>query len=124
MGEGDYQVQSVIRIKGLSLRTIIGFNEWERRKKQDVVIDLEMRFDAGPAMASDDVADTLDYKSLKRRVIDFVEDSRFHLLESLAGGILAEVMKDAAVLFARVEVDKPHALRFCDSVSVVVEAAR
>src|SRR5580700_7552696 len=73
-----------IFLRGLAVECIIGFIEWERRVKQTVVIDLEMPVDCRHAALSDDVANTLDYKKVAKRVIAFVENSQFRLVESLA----------------------------------------
>ena len=109
---------AVIKITDLSLRTIIGGNDWERESKQDVVINITLTYDAAKAMASDAMEDALDYKRLKRRVIDEVEKSRFHLLEKLTAVVLAAVMEDTRVLSASVRIDKPSALRFAKTVSI------
>lgn len=117
-------VKSIIRIDDLALRTIVGFNAWEREKKQDVMINLYMEFDSSKAIQSDAVEDTLDYKKLKRRVIDLVESSTFNLLETLTHRILDTVSSDEKVLYAKVKVDKLHALRFAKSVSVEMQFQR
>lgn len=116
--------RATVRITDLTLRTIIGFNEWERRKKQDVVINIAFECDPSDAVVSDAVEDTVDYKKMKRRIIDLVEKADFSLLEKLTHAVLAEVMADSRVLSARVRIDKPHALRFARSVSVEMTAER
>ncbi len=113
-----------IRIKDLRLRTYIGFNDDEQRKRQDVVINVTIDYDAESAAHSDDVADALDYKALTKRMIAHVEDGRFLLLEKLVRDLLAIALEPSAVLRAEVEVDKPHALRFSDSVSLTMVAER
>jgi D-erythro-7,8-dihydroneopterin triphosphate epimerase len=107
-----------IRIKNLRLRTIVGVQAWEREAPQDVVVNIDLEFDGTKAAASDDLADTVDYKALKARVMQTVETSRYQLLEKLAAEILRIVLSDSRVLRATIEVDKPHALRFADSVSI------
>jgi D-erythro-7,8-dihydroneopterin triphosphate epimerase len=114
----------VIRIKNLRLRAIIGVHDWERAAKQDVVVNIEMEFDGAKAARSDDVADTVDYSAIKRRLIEQVEKTDFKLLEKLVDYILGIVMEDPRITRANVEVDKPHALRFADSVSLSVSARR
>ena len=114
----------LIRIKNLRLRAIIGVNEWERRDKQDVVINVEIEFDGDRAARSDDLSETVDYKSITKQIIREVESSSFRLLERLAHHVLEIVMDHEEVLRARVEIDKPQALRFADSVSVVCERRR
>lgn len=114
----------IIRIKNLRLRTIVGVFDWERQTPQDVVINIQLECDGRPAAQSDDLADAVDYKAIKRRVIEVVEASRCQLLERLASQVLDAVMSDPKVANATVEIDKPGALRFCDSVSVSCNARR
>lgn len=113
-----------IHIKNLRLRTFIGFNEEEKTKKQDVVVNIILRYDATRAMASDSVADACNYKVLTKKIIALVEEQAFDLLEKMAGDILALIQVEEKVLAAMVEIDKPHALRFADSVSVAMEYQR
>jgi FolB domain-containing protein len=110
----------VIRIKNLHASTIIGVNDWERDAKQDVMVNVQLAFDGASAGRSDDLADTVDYKALTQRLLSECEKSRFRLIERLATHLLEVVMATPKVLAARVEVDKPRALRFADSVSVEV----
>lgn len=114
----------IIRIKNLRLRAVIGLNDWERKVQQDLTINIEMGFDGEKAGVSDDIGDTVDYKALKKRIRSEVEASHYKLLEALGTHILNIVMDDARVQRASVEVDKPHALRFADSVSVTCSRER
>jgi D-erythro-7,8-dihydroneopterin triphosphate epimerase len=113
-----------IRIKDLRLRTYIGFNEEERRKLQDVVINIAIDYDALAAARADDVDHALDYKVITKQVIALVQDNRFLLLERLVHDILQTVLAHEPVQAVEVEVDKPHALRFSDSVSLTLRATR
>lgn len=113
-----------IRITDLSLRTIIGIFDWERKTKQDIVINIELDFDASRAAASDDVHDTVDYKAITKKVIDVVEGSSYYLLEKLTQRVLDLIMEDPRVLAAVVRIDKPQALRFARSVSVELSSKR
>jgi len=112
-------LRSLIRVTNLRLRTFIGFNDEEREKKQDVVVNMRIAYDAAKASASDSVENALDYKKITKRVIGHVEENRFLLLEKLSADILDIAMAEPATQGAWVEVDKPHALRFADSVSMV-----
>ena len=114
----------IIRIKNLRLRTVVGTKEWEREAPQDVIINVEMEFDGSTVAHTDRLQDTIDYKAVKRRIIDVVEGSSFYLLDKLANRVLETVMEEEIVQRATVEVDKPHALRFADSVSVTCSAQR
>ncbi|WP_198262675.1 dihydroneopterin triphosphate 2'-epimerase [sulfur-oxidizing endosymbiont of Gigantopelta aegis] len=113
-----------IHIKNLRLRTFIGFNEEEKTKKQDVIVNIVLRYDARKAMVSDSVDDACNYKVLTKEIIALVEERSFDLLEKMAGDIIVLIAKSEKVLSASVEIDKPHALRFADSVSVAVEYRR
>ena len=110
----------IIKIKNLRLRTIIGIYDWERLEKQDVIISAEFEFDGKAASSSDKIEDTIDYKRINKRIIETVESSSFFLIEKLAQTVLNIIMEDKKVKRAKVEVDKPGALRFTDSVSVTV----
>ncbi len=112
---------AVIRITNLRLRTFIGFNEEERTKQQDVVINVEIHHTATDGALRDEVSEALDYKKISKAIIRHVEDGRFLLLERLASDLLEICSRNPAVRRALVTVDKPHALRFADSVSLTLE---
>jgi D-erythro-7,8-dihydroneopterin triphosphate epimerase len=113
-----------ISIENLRLRTYIGFNPEELEKKQDVIINIGINYSAVAACESDDEHQALDYKVITKEVIKFVEDGRFKLLEKLCSDILDIAAKNPRVEAAEVRVEKPHALRFADSVSVSMSALR
>lgn len=109
-----------IRIKDLRLRTYIGINEEEIRNRQDVVINVLILYPACKAVDSNQIEDALNYRSITKAIIELVENKRFALLERLTQEVLDCVMDFAQVSYAEVEVDKPHALRFSDSVSITL----
>jgi D-erythro-7,8-dihydroneopterin triphosphate epimerase len=112
-----------IKVKNLLLRTYIGFNPDEQVNRQDVVINFEIETDVShKALAEDDPDDILDYKSITKKVIQLVQEGKFNLLEVLTQKILDLIMENKKVRRAKVEVDKPHALRFAESVSIEMEA--
>lgn len=114
-----------IRVKNLLIRTYIGFNPEELVNKQDVIINLEIET-AIPdsAMEADEPLNIFDYKTITKKIITHVQEGRFKLLEVLTKSILNLIMEDEKVEWARVEVDKPHALRFAESVSLEMEAKK
>jgi len=114
-----------IRVKNLLIRTYIGFNPEELVNKQDVLINLEIETDIPvSAMQADEPLDIFDYKTITKKIIAHVQEGRFKLLEVLTKSILDMIMEDVKVIRARVEVDKPHALRFAESVSLEMEASK
>lgn len=112
---------ATINVRNLRLRTFIGFNPEETTKLQDVVINLEIDYAIAGQVLDDRVEDALDYKALTKAVIGHVEDGRFLLLEKLVADVLGICSAHPAVRRARVTIDKPHALRFADSVSLALE---
>ncbi|MEM7206446.1 MAG: dihydroneopterin triphosphate 2'-epimerase [Pseudomonadota bacterium] len=113
-----------IKISNLRLRTYIGFNPEEKSKQQDVVINAEIHYQGNNAFQSDHESDALDYKIITKKMISHIEGGRFHLLEKLTADLVALTLQHDQVTYAEVTVDKPHALRFADSVSVTLSGSR
>jgi D-erythro-7,8-dihydroneopterin triphosphate epimerase len=115
------EYSAIIRITNLRLRTFIGFNPEERTKQQDIVVNVEIQHTVNAAALRDDVSKALDYKVISKAIIRHVEEGRFLLLEKLVSDLLEICTRDPAVQRALITVDKPHALRFADSVSLTLE---
>lgn len=116
---------ATIRVKNLLIRTYIGFNPEELANKQDVLINIEIKTNIPEAALESDEPDSIyNYKMITKKVIALVQEGQFKLLEVLTKNILDLVMEDNRVNYAKVEVDKPHALRFAESVSLEMEAKR
>ena len=110
-----------IFLHGLKVDTVIGIWDWERKIRQTVVIDLDMSADIAKAAATDSVEDTLNYKLVAKRVQQFVADSSFHLVETMAEEIAAIVNGEFGVDWVRVRVNKPGAIRGARDVGVLIE---
>lgn len=110
-----------IFLRDLRIRTIVGIWEWERRLPQMVSIDLDMATDIRRAAGSDEIGDTLDYKGVSNRIREFVADSRFRLIETMAEQIAAIVIDEFQVPWVRVAVHKPLAIRGSRDVGVEIE---
>ncbi|MFY0992948.1 dihydroneopterin triphosphate 2'-epimerase [Halomonas sp. C05BenzN] len=115
---------ATIRIKNLRLRTHIGIKEDEIRNRQDVVINAVIRYRADKAVAFNHIEQALNYRTITKQVIAHVEENRFLLLERMTREVLDLIMAHEQVLTAQVEIDKPHALRFADSVSITLSESR
>ena len=113
-----------IFLHGLEVECIIGFIEWERRVKQTIVVDVEMPVDCARAARSDDVADTLDYKKVAKRLISFIGESQFKLVESLAHRAALLILEEFHVDWVRLSVNKPGAIRHSKDVGVAVLRTR
>ena len=109
-----------IHVRDLACRAVIGDNPDERRARQDLLIQLALGYEGLPAGRTDRLADALDYRAVKKRVVAHVEASSFRLLEALAESVAALCLADARVREATVTIDKPGALRFARSVAVEV----
>lgn len=109
-----------IHIRDLLLRCVIGVREWERDMRQNVQLNVTLYADLSAAAASDDIEDTVDYVTIKKRIIRLVEDSEFHLVEALAEMVADACLEDPLVQAARVSVEKPGALRFARTVAVEI----
>ncbi len=113
-----------IFLRGLAVECTIGFIEWERRVKQTVVIDLELPVDCRHAALSDEVANTLDYKKVAKRIISFVAESQFKLVETLAQRTAMMVLAEFGVGWVRLSINKPGAIRGSRDVGVALERTR
>ena len=111
----------IIFLHDLKVETVIGIWGWERKIRQSVVINLEMATDIRRAAKSDSVEDTLNYKKVAKRVQQFVADSEFQLVETLAERIAEIVNNEFDVPWVRVQVSKPGAIRGSRDVGVVIE---
>jgi FolB domain-containing protein len=120
----QYQVENplpdIIEIDNLRLRCVIGFSPHELKDKQDVVISLRIRADMRHAEETDDPDHAFNYRTVTKAIIAHVEQTRYQLVEALAGAI-ARITVEHGAEWVQVRVHKPHALRFSDTVGVVVE---
>ncbi len=108
-------------IRELKVETIIGFLDWERRVKQNVSIDLELATDARRAAQTDAVRSALNYDDLARRLMDFVGQSQFHLVESLAEAVARIALQEFGAPWVKVTIAKPGAVDGARDVGIVIE---
>ena len=108
-------------IENLKVETVIGIFDWEREIRQAVCLDLEMEFDTRKAAASDAIMDTLDYKSVSKRLIHFIEQSEFQLVEALAEQCASIVLAEFPVQRLKLKLSKPGAVRGSSAVGVIIE---
>jgi len=116
--------QDKIIVKNLLLRGIIGINDWEREKRQDILVNLTLFADLRAAGQSDSADDILNYRTITKAVIDYVENSQHYLVEALATEIARICVVEHGVPRVIVRVEKPGALRFAESVGVEIERTR
>lgn len=113
-----------IHIKDLRLRCVIGVYPEERREKQDVSVNVTLHADLSKAGQTDEIADTVDYKRVKKQMMSLIENSEFYLIERLAEEVAALALSVDGVKRVDVSVDKPGALRFARSVAVEITRIR
>lgn len=111
----------IIYLSDLRIETVIGIFDWERRIKQTISLDLEMATDIKKAAASDHIDDTLNYKAVAKRVIGFVEESQFQLVETLAERVAEIILNEFEVPWVRVKLNKPGAIRGSRDVGIIIE---
>jgi dihydroneopterin aldolase len=114
----------LVFIEDLNIQTVIGIFDWEREIKQTVSLDLEMGFDIRGAAQTDSIEDTLDYKAVAKRLIDFVESSEFQLVETLAERCAEIVLTEFPVCWLKLKLGKPGAVRGSSAVGVIIERER
>lgn len=111
----------IVFIEQLRVDAVIGIYDWERRVRQPLELDIEMAFDNTRPAASDDIADTLNYKDVSKRLIAYVEASSFGLVETLAERCAAILREEFGVAWVRLKLSKPGAVRQARSVGVLIE---
>ena len=111
----------IIYLNDLEIETIIGIYDWEREVKQKIRIDLEMATDIRAAAASDSIDHTVNYKAVAKRLIQFVGESEYQLVETLAERIAEIVLSEFNIPWVRLRVNKPGAVRYAGDVGVIIE---
>ena len=111
----------IIYLNDLRIETIIGIYDWERRTKQTVILDIEMGADIEKAAATDDINDTLNYKAVAKRIMAFVGDSQYELVETLAEKTADIILNEFNVPWCRLRLNKQGAVRGVRDVGVIIE---
>lgn len=111
----------IVYIEDLRIETIIGIYDWERKIKQTISISLQMGTDIRAAASSDKIEDTLDYKAVSKRLIEFIENSNFGLVETMAENICALVLKEFNIPWVRLHLGKPLAVTGSKDVGIIIE---
>ena len=114
----------IVFIRDLKVDTVVGIYDWEKRMRQHVLLDIEMGADIVRAAKSDRIEDTLDYKAVAKRVQQFVQDSQFGLVETLAEKTAELIMREFQVPWVKLTLNKPGAVSGSKSVGVVIERGK
>jgi len=111
----------IVYLRDLRIDTVIGIYGWERRTRQTIILDLEMSADIARAAATDHIEDTLNYKAVAKRLIDFVGNSEFQLVETLAERSAQIIREEFGVQWVRLSLNKKGAVRGATDVGVIIE---
>lgn len=114
----------IIYLNDLRIETVIGIYEWERRTRQTVILDIEMGTDISKAAATDSIDDTLNYKAVAKRVISFVSESEFELVETLAERITEILINEFDIPWCKLRLNKKGAVRGVRDVGVIIERGK
>ncbi len=117
----ESSTMDIVFIHALQIETVIGIYDWERKIRQKISLDIEMATDIAKAAKSDNIDDALSYKTVAKRLIDFVEESEFELVEALAEKICSIIMEEFEVPWVKLTLHKPGAVRGSKSVGVIIE---
>jgi dihydroneopterin aldolase len=111
----------IVFLQGLKAQCTIGVWEWEKQITQPIEIDLEVSADIAAAAATDRLEDTLDYKAVARTVLEFAEQSRLALIETLAEEIANIILQEFKASWVRVRINKGGAVKNCRNVGIEIE---
>lgn len=115
------KVVDILYIRNLKVDAIVGIFSWEKRIRQPIHLDLEIAIDIRQAASTDDIAYALDYKTVSTRLTNYISQSEWHLIETLAEKVASLLMDEFGVTWLRLRLSKPAALPAADSVGLVIE---
>ncbi len=111
----------IVFIRDLRIEAVIGIYDWEREIKQTLVLDIEMAADIRRAAATERIEDALNYKAVAKRMIQFVGESRFQLVETLAERCAGILLTEFGTPWVRLSVNKEGAVTGARDVGVIIE---
>ena len=113
-----------IKLTELTVNTVIGIWDWEKRNPQKVVFDIEMSTDISKASKSDSIKDALDYKVISKRLKQYALENQFDLIETLADKVTQIILNEFEVSWVKLTISKPYAIRDSKNVSLMIERSR
>ena len=113
-----------IILTDLRINAVIGIWDWEKRSSQTISIDLEMQTDTKKISQSDSIEDALDYKAVSKRAKQFIQDSQFNLIETLAENLAQIILEEFNVQWLRLSISKPYAIRDSKNIGVCIERTK
>ncbi len=120
-GRIGVRLNDTIHIEQLKINCIVGVNEWERKVRRHIIVDLTLETNAAKAAKKDNIEDAIDYITVSERVTRFVQASSYLLIETLAEKIANVVLGEFPISRIRLKLSKPGAISNAKSVSVSIE---
>jgi len=117
-------VTDILNINGLKLACFIGTNEWEKKVRQNILLNIALEVDTQKAAQSDDIADALDYYDLSMRLSNYVAETRFNLIEALSSDLARLILEEYEAASVELEIIKPGAVPQAESVSVKLKRSK
>jgi 7,8-dihydroneopterin aldolase/epimerase/oxygenase len=111
----------ILFVQGLKIDTVIGIYDWERKIRQEIVLDIEMSSNITAAASSDHIDQALNYKNVCKRISSFVRESEFQLVETLAEEICQIILKEFGVRWVKLKLNKGEAITGAAGVGVIIE---
>ncbi len=111
----------IIFLGNLEASAILGIYDWERETKQTIILDIEMAFDIKKAAETDDIQHTLDYKSVSERIVSFVEQSNYFLVEKLIEEISKVLLTEFNTPWVKITLNKIGAISRAKDVGIIIE---
>jgi dihydroneopterin aldolase len=115
------QMMDTVFLRDLKIDTVIGIYGWERRVRQTLIFDLEMSADVAKAAKTDKIEDALNYKSIAKRLQQYVGESEFELIETLAEECARIIREEFNVAWVKLTLNKKGAVRGATDVGVIIE---
>jgi dihydroneopterin aldolase len=117
-------IMDIIYLKDLRIDTVIGIYDWERQTRQTIILDIEMATDIAKAAKTDHIDDTLNYKAVTKRIMAFVGESEFQLVETLAEKIAEILLNEFDIPWLKLSLNKQGAVRGVRDVGVIIERGK
>jgi len=120
----EKMIMDKIKLSALTVNTVIGIWDWEKRNPQKVVFDIEVSTDISKASKSDSIKEALDYKTISKRVKQYALENHFELIETLAEKVAEIILNEFEVSWVKLTISKPYAIRDSKNVSLTIERSK
>jgi dihydroneopterin aldolase len=114
----------ILTLHGLRFDANLGILDHEKTAPQPIQVDAELNLGTQPLLPpDDDITHVLDYRKVRRIIIDECTAEHVNLLESLIGKLAHRLMQLPGVLGVRVKIAKLEIFDDCE-VAIRVETGQ